>query len=319
MNFTPVYGKIIEMSPQIKTISEGKFTWTNIVNPNEETMKMLKKKYDFHELDLEDCLSEAQRSKIDDYDDYLFIVLHFPYYDSRRKRIVQEEVDIFIGQNYLLTLHEAKLKAITNLAEKCEGDKLMTKEVMEKGSGYLLYILIRELFDDAFPMLDEMERSVNGIESDMFDSEAEKDMVRDILWLKKDIITCRRIIAPQRTVIAQLEHKNKKFLPEKLEVYFDDVVDKIEKIWSSLENLKELTEGLQNTNEILIGHQTNKIIKILTTFSVVLLPLTVITGFYGMNVNLPFAHSGSAAIGIGASMFVLIISMLGFFKWKRWL
>ncbi len=307
------------MSPQIKTLSEGKFTWTNIVSPNEETMKMLKKKYDFHELDLEDCLSEVQRSKIDDYDNYLFIVLHFPYYDPHRKRIVQEEVDIFIGQEYIITLHEAKLKAISRLIEKCETDKLAAKEMLEKGTGYLLYLLVRELFDDAFPMLDEMERSLNVVESDMFDSEAEKDMVRDILWLKKDIITSRRIIAPQRTVVAQLEHKNKKFLPEKLEVYFDDVVDKIEKIWSSLENLKELTEGLQNTNEILINHQTNKIIKILTAFSVMLLPLTVITGFYGMNVKLPFAHSESVVLGISASMFVLIILMLGFFKWRRWL
>lgn len=307
------------MSPQIQTLTEGKFTWTNIVSPNEETMKMLKKKHDFHELDLEDCLSEVQRSKIDDYDNYLFIVLHFPFYDPRRKRIVQEEVDIFIGQDYLITLHEAKLEAMSRLMEKCEKDKLTGKDMLEKGSGYLLYIIIRELFDDVFPVLDDMERSVNAIESDMFDSEAEKDMVRDILWLKKDIITCRRIIAPQRMVIAQLEHKNKKFLPEKLEVYFDDVVDKIEKIWSSLENLKELTEGLQNTNEILIGHQTNKIIKILTAFSVVLLPLTVITGFYGMNVKLPFAHSESVVLGISVSMAVLIILMLGFFKWRRWL
>lgn len=295
-----------------------KIKWLDIVKPDQAAILNLNETYDFHELDLEDCITKHQRSKIDEYEEYLFIVLHFPYYDKRRKRIVTEEIDIFIGGDYLITLHDGHLKVIANLVEKCEKEKAFLKEIMEKGTGYLLYIIIRELFNDCFPMIDDMEQLIASMERDLFEEETGKDMMRDILWLKKDIISFRLIIAPQRAVIAQLEHKNKKFLPEKLEVYFDDVVDKIEKLWSSLETLKEMAETLQNTNEVLISHQTNRVIKTLTVFSVVLLPLTVITGFYGMNVKLPYAHISDVALAIIIGMLILVLSMLMFFKWRRW-
>lgn len=306
------------MTTNTTEIKHGKVTWIDITNSTEKETAVLKGKYDFHELDLEDCLSENQRSKIDEYDDYLFIVLHFPYFDKRRKRIVSEEIDCFVGQDYVITLHDGRLKTMGRLLEECQ-QKNHEDEYMDQGTGYFLYILIRELFNDCFPLVDEMERSVIAIEKDLFEGDTEKDMVRDILWLKKDVINFRRIISPQRAVIAQLEHKNKKFLPEDLEVYFDDVVDKIEKIWSNLENLKELAETLQDTNEILVSHQTNKVIKILTVFSVVLLPLTVITGFFGMNVKLPYAEYSLASLGITVSMFGIVFLMLVVFKWKRWL
>ncbi len=301
------------------TTKFGKITWTDITNPNEKDIGKLKRKYNFHELDLEDCLSENQRSKIDEYDDYLFIVLHFPYYDKRRKRIVIEEVDCFIGQDYIITLHDGRLKTMERLLNKCKKDKSLKKEYMGQGTGYFLYVMIRELFDDCFPMLDDMDRSLTALERDLFETDTEKDMVRDILWLKKDVINFRRIISPQRAVIAQLEHKNKKFLPEDLEVYFDDVVDKIEKIWSNLENLKELTETMQDTNEVLISHQTNRVIKILTVFSVILLPLTLITGFYGMNVELPYAGYVNVDLWIIGAMLGIVLLMLVLFKLKRWL
>lgn len=307
------------MNLQKTSAKFAKMEWIDIVHPNEEVLMGLKKQYAFHELDLEDCLSDIQRSKIDDYENYLFIVLHFPFFDTRRKRIVQEEVDIFIGQNFLLTIHEGRLKPLEKLMQSCKDNRRVLKDSLEKGSGYLLYVIIRELFDAGFPLTDEMYRAITVFEKDLFEGESERDMVRDILWLKKDIITFRRIISPQRAVVAQLEHKNKKFLPENLEVYFDDVVDKIEKIWNTLENLKELVEDLQDTNEVLISHQTNRVIKMLTVFSVVLLPLTVITGFYGMNVDLPFGDHAMAAAGITVSMLALVVSMILFFKWKRWL
>lgn len=303
---------------EISEIQYGKIRWTDITSPDQGATNKLKEKYGFHELDLEDCLSEHQRPKIDEYDDYLFIVLQFPYYDKRRKRIISEEVDIFIGQDYLITLHDGYLKAMTQTVEDCNEDKKLAKEYMGQGTGYLLYMIIRQLFNAGFPLLDDLGRALATIEHDLFDG-VEQDLVREILWRKKDVINFRRIISPQRAVIAQLEHKNKKFLPEDLEVYFDDVVDKIEKMWNTLENLKELTESLHDTNEALISHQTNRVIKMLTVLSVIILPLTVITGFYGMNITLPYAEHTAASLGISISMIFLVVSMLLFFKWKKWL
>lgn len=153
------------------------------------------------------------------------------------------------------------------------------------------FTAFNELFEGTFPTLDDLSKNINTIEHDVFETDSGKDRLRDILLLKKNLINFRRIIMPQRAVIAQLEHLNMKFSKNELDVYFDNVVDKIEKIFGVLENLKDLVHSLHQTNEAIISHNTNNIIRVLTVFSVVMLPMTVITGFYGMNLQgLPFGE-----------------------------
>lgn len=306
---------------QTDTIKYKKITWLDIKHPNEAQIQDLRKKYKFHELDIEDCLSKTERPKIDEYEKYLFIILHFPYYNKRFKRIETEEVKIFIGQSYLITIHENVLETLQEMVTKSQKQLKKRKELLGKGAGHLLYEIISELFDACFPLIDNLASEVKEIEKDVFNEEMrQKDMLRDILLLKKNTINFRRIIFPQRTVIAQLEHKNKKFIPEDLEIYFDDIVDKVEKIWNSLENLKEIAETLEDTNESIISHNINSVIKTLTIFSVIMLPLTFITGLYGMNVkNLPNAEDPTVFTVILGIMAVIAISMLIFFRIKRWL
>ena len=291
----------------------------DVQNPSPALLEKLKGSYGFHELDVEDCLSEHQRAKIDEYDDYLFIILHIPYYDKRKGRIVSEEVDIFIQAGMMITVHWGGLKVLTDMFEKAQSSAAFKKEVMSHGSGFLLYEVVDQLYSSAFPILDKIERNVTGLEKDVFSLSQQHDMLREILNTKKNIITFRRLIAPQRTVIAQIEHKNQKFLPDSLEIYFDDVVDKVEKMWSSLENLKDLIESLQDTNESIISHTTNNVIKILTIFSVVMLPLTFLTGLYGMNVSLPLAGNDSVFFLIAGVMVGVVGVMLGYFKFRRWI
>lgn len=307
------------MKNHARSVSLGKLTWIDVKNPDHKVLATLKEKFGFHELDIEDCLSENQRSKIDEYDDYLFIILHIPYYDKRKQQVVSEEVDIFIKNNLVVTVHWGALKPLTNLFEGCKKSMKTRRELMDKGSGFLLYEVIDQLYSEAFPMLDKIEKNVAALERDVFALSQQHDMLKDILNIKKNIIVFRRVIAPQRSVIAQIEHKNKKFLPESLEIYFDDVVDKIEKIWNTLQNLKELVESLQDTNESIISHTTNNVIKILTIFSVVMLPLTFLTGLYGMNVALPMADKGEVFFILTAVMVLVVTTMLGFFKYKRWI
>lgn len=293
-------------------------TWVSINRPTEKTVDHLKRNYKFHPLDLDDCISEIQRPKIDDYDDYLFMVLHIPVKSGRKRQIRTSDIKIFIGQKFLITLHDDD-PTIKEIFDDCKKKKKSKEDYMGKGQGYLLYMIIDDLFESGFPLLDSLAKSVDDIEKEVFDSDHSRDRLKDILFLKKDLINFRRIIMPQRAIVAQLEHKNKKFLPDNLDVYFDDVVDKIEKIWSNLENLQELVASLQETNESIISHNTNNVIKILTVFSVIMLPLTFITGFYGMNINgLPFAqHQGSVLYIAGILMFV-VFAMIGYFKYKKW-
>ncbi len=288
-------------------------------NPEPRLLEKLKEEHGFHQLDIEDCLSDNQRSKIDDYKNYLFIILHIPYYDKRKQRVISEEIDIFIKNDLLITVHWGSLKPLNDLYSSMHNSAAKRKDLMKHSSGYLLYQVIDHLYSSSFPLLDVMERNMTSLERDVFNLTTQHDMLRDILNMKKNIITFRRVIAPQRGVIAQIEHKNKKFLPDTLEIYFDDVVDKIEKIWSSLENLKELIESLQDTNESILSHTTNNVIKILTIFSVVMLPLTFITGLYGMNVALPLMERNSIFGFLVLVMISVIGGMLGFFRYKRWI
>ena len=311
------------MEPTEKNIKirHKNITWQVIDGHTEPTLKKLQRKHLFHDLDIEDCLSETQRPKIDEYDNYLFLVIHIPEYKGRghKKRIVNSEVKIFVGNDFLITLHKDN-DTITKIVDKIRKKKAEKEEYMGLGTGYLLYMIVDDLFESGFPIIEDFTSQVNELEMEVFDMEYTKDRLKEILLLKKDLINFRRIIMPQRAVVAQLEHKNQKFLPEKLEVYFDDTVDKIEKTWNNIENLQELTKSIQETNESIISHNTNNVIKTLTLMSVIMLPLTFITGFYGMNVlGLPYADASNATFYVTGILALVAISMIIYFKYRKWM
>jgi len=195
----------------------------------------------------------------------------------------------------------------------------MKGEYLQYGTGFLLYELMSKFFDDVFPLVDTITRQLREIEDRLFESEEHVNLLREIMALKRNIITMRSILLPQRTLVATLEHKNKKFVSEELALYFDDILDAIERQWSLLDTDKELCEALQDTHGSWLSHKTNAVVKLLTIFSVTMLPLTVITGFYGMNVGLPFQAAEQTALGIIIVMLGIIIVMMAYFAKKHWL
>ena len=306
------------MKTEMQTINGNNIKWVNIPNPTQDEVNLLEKEYSFHHLDLEDCLTENQRAKIDRYDNYTFLILHLPTLHKKTKRIVYKEIDIFISNDFLICLHEDH-GFLNDIFESAQNNDIVAKDYMSSGPGYLLYKILNQMFEDLFKIVDDLSREVNKIEKEVFQTENNRDMLKDILLLKKDIINFRRIILPQRTIIAQLEHMTFSTRDEDLEVYFDNVVDKIEKIFATLENLYELVESLHQTNESIIFHNTNNVIKVLTVFSVVMLPLTFVTGFYGMNVALPLQNTENSVMWIVFFMLAILGSMLGYFKYKDWI
>ncbi len=280
----------------------------------------LAERFGWHPLDIEDVLSKRQRPKIDEYvdDGYLFAVLHFPVYDKAVQRLNAAELDFFVGQDYLVTLPNVELLPVTRLFRRCEEDAELRDRLFSKGSGYLLYHVLDDLFDYCFPILDKIGHKLDSIEDAMFEERAE-DVVRDISNVKQEIISYRKIIKPERATLRVLERQVERFLPEDLELYFDDIVDQSERIWDLLDNFKEVIEGLESTNESVISHRQNDILRILTVFSVVLLPLTLITGIFGMNVRFPGFGSAEAWWTIVGVMVSALAGLLGFFRYKRWL
>ena len=178
--------------------------------------------------------------------------------------------------------------------------------------------MLDDLFDYCFPILDKIGHKLDSIEDEMFEGRAE-DIVRDISNVKQEVIAYRKIIKPERSTLRVLERGVERFLPEELELYFDDIVDAAERIWDLLDNYKEVVEALEDTNESVISHRQNDVLRILTIFSVVMLPLTLITGLFGMNVKFPgFDRPGAFWIVVGA-MALVGIGEIAFFKYKRWL
>jgi magnesium transporter len=295
-------------------------TWIHLEQPTPLQAADLAERFGWHPLDVEDVLSRRQRPKVDDYaeEGYLFGVLHFPVYDKSIQRLNAGELDMFIGPDYLVTLPSVELLPVTRLFRRCEEDDAFRDQLFSKGSGRLLYELLDDLFDYCFPILDKIGYKLDSLEDDVFEGRS-REVVRDISNVKQEIISYRKIIKPERATLRVLERNVERFLPEELELYFDDVVDAAERIWDILDNYKEVVEALEDTNESVISHRQNDVLQILTVFSVVLLPLTLITGFFGMNVHFPGYDSVWAFWVIFALMVGSLVGLLAFFRYKRWL
>jgi magnesium transporter len=317
---------VAEPRPGPAELRAGGVTWVHLLAPNTEEAQELSSRFGWHPLDVEDVLSRRQRPKIDVYPGetdveggYLFGVLHFPVYDKSVGRLNAGELDVFVGPNYLVTLPTVELRPVSLLFRRAaESDEFRT-QLLSRGSGRLLYEVLDDLYDYCFPILDKIGFKLEQIDESIGEDEGARELVTDIHKVKQEIISYRKIIKPQRPTLRQLDRQIELFFGEELEFYFDDIVDASERIWDLLDNYKEVVEALEDTNESLISHQQNDILYILTIFNVVMLPLTFLTGFFGMNVHFPGIDTWNAFFGSIALMAVAIVGMLAFFRWKRWL
>jgi magnesium transporter len=293
-------------------------TWIHVDRIDPATASDLAERFGWHPLDVEDVLSKRQRPKVDEYPDYLFGVLHFPVYDKEIQRLNAAELDLFIGADYLVTIPNVELLPISRLFNRCLDDGGLREQLFSKGAGRLLYESLDDLFDYCFPILDKIAHKLDAVEDDIFEGRS-RDAVRDISNVKQEIISFRRIIKPQRATLRVLERAVERFLPENLELYFDDIVDASERIWDLLDNYKEVVEALEATNESVISHRHNDVLRVLTVFSVILLPLTLIASIFGMNVLYPGEGTHEAFWVIVVLMVAVVTTLLGFFRYKRWL
>jgi magnesium transporter len=303
---------------RLAEVSANGLTWVHLDTPTYAEATELAERFGWHELDLEDVLSKRQRPKIDEYPDYLFSVLHFPWYDKAIGRLNAAELDVFLGRDYVVTLPNVELLPVSRLFHRSEDDERLRDDLFGKGSGYLLYHILDDLFDYCFPILDKIGHKLDRIEDELFEGAAD-GVVRDISNVKQEIISYRKIIKPERSTLRLLERRVERFLPEELEIYFDDIVDAAERIWDLLDNYKEVADALEQTNESVISHRQNDVLRLLTIISVTMLPLTLITGIFGMNVLYPGAGTHEAFWAILGILAVTLAGMVAFFRLKRWL
>jgi magnesium transporter len=273
-----------------KMFSYAGLNWIDVSYPTQDQVVALGDYYDFHPLHVEDVMSRQQRPKIDPQDEegYLFIVLHFPVFDKQSRLSVVSEIDLFIGHDYVLTFHDGLLRPVRRLLNTA-GDERGAELLLGRGAGFLLYRIIEALINYCFPMLYRLDEKLDALEAQMFKGDVRKTVI-ELSFLRRDIISLRRILKPNIPVLRLLAAGDRDFLRLDEDVYFGDLVDGLTRIWDMLEEQKEIIEGLDSTLSSLTSHRINQEMKVFTLISVIMLPMTLVASILGMNVEIPFAE-----------------------------
>src|SRR4051812_2996317 len=248
-------------TPNVDVVEAEGLRWINIERPRQIDRVWLEEHFDFHPLDYEDVHSRNQRPKVDEYDDYLFVVLHFAKFDKSVGRLNAAELDVFVGPDFVVTLPNEQIDPLEYVFERCRASEEVRDALFAKGAGYLLYRIVDQCVDASFPMLRKIGNKLEDLEGDIFEGRS-ADIVRDISNAKQEIINFRKIVRPQRAALRDLD-RTRRYVPEDLEVYFDDIVDASERVWDMLENFKEVVEGLEDSNEAVLSHRLNDVLRVL--------------------------------------------------------
>ncbi len=314
---------------RLEEVNYKELTWINLEKPTQEHMNFLGSRYPFHSLNLEDCLSKVQLTKIDAYEDHLFIVLHFPVMEidsKNNKTIRSSQLSIFLGENYLVTVHQGELEPLLKIFQACKENEEKAQAFMNKGSVFLFYRILDSLVDYLFPLGDYILKELDSIEDKVFDEKIEA--IKEVSRMRRNIADLRRIVYPLRRIIDELSLKTRKFSEYDLSNYFDDVKDHVEKIWEILEESKETVEIYKDTDFILSTERTNKILALLTIVFTLSIPASLIASFYGMNINLPggietgpytFFGPYTTLIIISSISIAIALFMLWIFHRKAWI
>ena len=309
-----------------ESIANKSLTWVDIQKPTHEKMKVLEESYLFHELDIEDCLSKIQIPKIDRHEDYIFILVHFPTISKKDSFPRSTQLAIFAGSDYLVTVHQGELRALTEMFQICKVNEKQRDSFMGTSSGYLLHSIIDLLVDDLLHILLKLKGNLDDIEDVVFDDKHAAP--KEIALLRREITTLRRIVIPLKRTVLDFSKDIQKFSEEDLTLYFDNVKDHVDKVIEVLDESKETIEIFKDTDFMLSTEKSNKILAVLTILFTLSIPVTVVAAIYGMNVDLPGGIETGPATFFGpfTSLAILIIAatlpagiMIWYFKRQGWI
>ena len=278
--------KDVELKPiNLKTITSGDLTWVDFVQPTVEVKKYLAEHFEFNPMDIDDVFSHRQLSKVDVYDNYLFIVFHLPVYNKLTRISSVEQWSAFVGEKYLVTLRPGTITALDELHRECEYDEDARQAYFKQGSGYLLYQILDRAVDAYIPVLDKILGLMEDIEDIVFNDEIEA--AKDISILRRDVVTQRRVMFPTRVLLTELENRLRRFTKIDLTVYYGDLMDHMNSICDTLDECKEIIEVYKDADFILSENRANRTMRLLAVLAAIAVPILVVTGLYSMNVPLP--------------------------------
>ncbi|MFH1551775.1 MAG: magnesium transporter CorA family protein [bacterium] len=303
----------------MKKIIANNITWIDIKKPNQKDLDKLKGKFKLHPFIVQQFLPPIHRPKIEEYPKQLFIVLHFPV-SKKSNEAKSVELDIIITPTTLITSHDKRIPDLEIFFNDCQFQKYYQTHYF-KTTGHLLFNMLDWLIDSCLPMLDEMGKKIEKIESNVFQGK-EKEMLSKIAITKKYMIDFSRAVKPQASVLELLGKKSKRFFGPGLKQLVQEVIGSQVRVWNVLENHQELINSIEQTNNSLLSHKLSDIMKFLTVVSFITFPLSVVVGFFGMNIfdKIPIVKENTYSWAyILAFMFITTIIMIAYFRKKKWL
>ncbi|MCP8967729.1 magnesium/cobalt transporter CorA [Ectobacillus ponti] len=284
--------------------------WIDLYDVKADELYTIAKAFDFHPLAIEDCLHDSPRAKVDDYEDYKFFVFHaLRYNEESDNEITTLELNVFLGPNYVVTIHKHKLRWLGQMDAVC----CVSPKYLSRGADFLLYTLIDGITDEYFPILDRIGVRIDELEDEMY-QEGVKEVTEEFLALKRTIILIRRVILPQRRIFLTTNGRWKFQIQEDNIPFYTDLIDHIERIVDSTETYRDLANSALDTYYSIISAKSSEKLNVLTIISTIMLPLTFITGFFGMNVPLPFEKSPITTIVIFIGLIAMTYGMWRYFK-----
>jgi magnesium transporter len=315
---------------KIETIQGEKFVWIDLQNPDRNDVEKLAQKYNFNALNIEDCMTKFELPKLDSYDDHFFVILHFPPLAQKIGISKNSQLSIFVGKDFLVTVHQGDLKPLVELVEICKTniDQQRKDRLLGKSSGLLLHEILDVLVDDLLHISRKIIANLDEIEDRVFDET--KPVARSIAVLRREINRLRRIVNPLKKFVLEIAKHVKRFSgseDDELTLFYDDVIDHIDKVIETLEESRETMEIYKDTDFVLSTEKTNKVLAVLTIIFTLAIPSTVIGTFYGMNVDLPggignnsmFLGPFTTFIVVIAASAVPAIMMFAYFKKLGWI
>ena len=289
--------------------------WVDLAAPTDDEVRLLSDLFGFHPLAVEDARSALQFPKIEPYPGYIYLVLHGIDLSKGRGQLATRDVDFFLGRNYLVTVHDGESRSIGRLRELCD----QHERILSEGPVALLHRIVDTMVDNYRPALEELENRLDKLENLAFTGQ--EHIVRQIIRLKRELGTLRRVILPQRDVMGRLARREFPAISDEMAFRFRDVYDHMARYADEAMLFQERVTGIHEINLASVSNRLNKVMKVLTVMSTIFLPLTVLTGMWGMNIDLPHFPGGPHMQFwyLSSTMVGVIVVMLALFRRNKWI
>jgi magnesium transporter len=290
--------------------------WVDLAAPSIEEASVLKTLFQFHDLSIEDALSESHHPKVETYGTYLYVILHGIDFQAAKHQFATHDTDFFVGPNYLVTVHDGTSRSIAQLRDICQRNE----HVLANGPVSLLHRIIDTMVDNYGPEVEKLADRLDLLEQQVFD-EPNANLVKPILGLKRDVASLRRVVLPQRDVVARLARREFALISEPMSYRFRDVHDHLVRLTDESMLFHDRLSSLLDAHLTSVSTRLNQVMKVLTVIATIFMPLTVLTGMWGMNVSLPDFPGGATLqfwwlVGI---MLAVTATMLWLFRLRHWL